>query len=66
MKTNTTTKQSQDALLAVRDALLAVRTREQALHRPCFLVVCFDGSLLVTEDMPLLGEWYTADGVRHG
>lgn len=31
-----------------------------------YIVHCFDGSWVVIDDLPLMGEWYTTDGSRHG
>ena len=33
---------------------------------PCYVVRLHTGEYQVIRSMPLLGEWYTSDGIRHG
>lgn len=51
---------------ANRDAAMcAAKVLERRAQAPHY-VVRVVGAWLVTTAMPFLGEWYTADGVRHG
>ena len=33
---------------------------------PAYVVVTHTGNLEITSRMPLLGEWYSSDGIKHG
>ena len=43
---------------------------ERDIGRPCYVVRDVTDPVghcwAVTDKMPLLGEWYSADGIRHG
>lgn len=42
------------------------RKIETDTGKPQYVIVCFDGEIVIEDSMPMLGEWYTADGIRHG
>ena len=46
-------------------ALYEAKKRETG-GAPQYVVKWFDGRWSVTNEMPLMGEWYTTDGIRHG
>jgi hypothetical protein len=45
----------------------AARWEEQHDGAPCYVVYSKpDDKYITTERMPMFGEWYSSDGVRHG
>lgn len=63
-----------DCRYATRDAAFcAARIHQRRLARKCYVVQYAAANdagkmanWLVTTDMPMMGEWYDADGIRHG
>ena len=47
-------------------AIYHAARKEAQTRRTHYVMHCTSGGWLVTERMPLLGEWYTSDGIRHG
>ena len=48
------------------DALHEARRRERSSEQRHYVGRTFEGTWWVTSEMPLLGEWYDSDGIRHG
>lgn len=45
----------------------AARSHEKRCGKPYYVVwVAVETRYTVTDRMPLFGEWYTSDGIRHG
>ena len=42
------------------------KAHERVYEKPVYIVRCYDKTWEFTERMPLLGEWYTTDGIKHG
>lgn len=56
----------------LRSAIHEAKHRERTNHKPHYIVRCVVNTkphiaiYNVTSRMPLLGEWYTSDGIQHG
>ena len=48
------------------DALVSAKLLEQRTTRFWYVVKLSTGQWEVTDSMPYMGEWYTADGIQHG
>ena len=48
------------------DALRQARRNESETGMRWFALLRHDGVWVLTDSMPLLGEWYDSDGHRHG
>ena len=51
---------------AIAQALITARQHEAATGKPHYVVKCHDGTVIVTDSAPYMGEWYSSDGVQHG
>ena len=47
-------------------AVHAAKQLENGSGQSFFVQKCFDGSYVIVSKMPLMGEWYTSDGIQHG
>lgn len=60
-----------DGLNTLHDAIANAKLWERNANRihpgtNVYIVRCHDGTYSITDQMPLIGEWYDADGIRHG
>lgn len=49
-----------------KPALECAKLTERETGKPHYVVRCFPDVYEVTDRMPLLGTWWTSDGIRHG
>ena len=47
-------------------ALILARRQERKTDKRHYVVHTHTGEWLVVDALPFLGEWYDADGIRHG
>ena len=48
------------------DAMHDAQAREKQTGQPHYVARWASGEWEVTDRMPLMGEWYSTDGIRHG
>ena len=50
-----------------KNAISNAKRRENKTNIHHYAVWCVpDDDYIVTDSMPMMGEWYDADGIRHG
>jgi hypothetical protein len=48
------------------EALIQARRNEKATGERWYVCRRHDGVWMLTDSMPMMGEWYDSDGHRHG
>lgn len=59
-------KQPEVIYASRRPAMTQAKRRQTRTGRPHYVVRGATGCYAITDRMPLLGMWWTTDGMRHG
>ena len=63
---NTSGRKIDDSFYHLTEAVAEAASRERTTEARAYVMRRHDNRFIVLSTMPLIGEWYTSDGVRHG